>query len=99
MRKKIVAVLIAAAACASSGTRFEWAQVDALRPGMTTAQVRRQVGTPNSVTTTATGDSIFVWLYSTGSAFGGGKARSFGVLFDHDGKLVRVLNRTQTEVR
>jgi hypothetical protein len=95
----VAIALAAAAGCASSGTRFEWSQVDALTPGLTTVQMRERIGKPNAVSATAAGDSIFVWLYSTGTAFGTGTGRSFGVLFDHSGRLVRVLNRTDTSIR
>ena len=41
---------------------------------------------------------VLVWMHSTGTAWGTGKGRSLSILFDKDGKMVRLLQRTETSV-
>jgi hypothetical protein len=85
--------------CVSTGTNFNPAAVDQLKPGMIKAEVIAALGRPNSSSTMANGGEVLVWLHSRGTAWGSGDARSVSLLFDSAGHLVRVLNRTQTQIR
>jgi len=79
------------------GTNYDPREVDRLQPGMSKSDVLSRLGPPNSTTTTADGSEIVVWLHSQGSMLGA-SARSVGLLFGKDGRLVRVINTTETQV-
>lgn len=85
-------------ACASFGTGFDWGQVDQLRQGMTIEEVHKIMGKPNSVTFAADSSTLELWMYSHATALGTGGSRSVSVKFDRLGRMVRILNRTDTEV-
>lgn len=82
MRK--VCVLVVAAlmlgGCASVGTSFEWANVRAVRVGMTEAELLSTMGgRPNSVTT-AGGNQRWTWIHVSSSPFqSGSKHVSFAL--------------------
>jgi hypothetical protein len=41
---------------------------------------------------------ILVWMYSSGTGRGTGKARSLAILLDKNGRMVKVLEKNQPEV-
>lgn len=92
-----MALMSVATACASFGSKFDWKQIDELRPGMTLAEVHAKIGNPTSVTKGASGQRIETWTYSAATMFGATDARRVSLLFDADGKLVREVNRTDAK--
>lgn len=84
-----IAAAVMLASCVSMGTNYDPAAVDRLRVGMTKAEVIRMLGQPNQVVTLAGGGQKLIWVHSTGSMFGA-NARSVGLPFGPDGRLVEV---------
>lgn len=82
--------------CASVGQDFDMAEVDRFQPGVTTIeQAKEKLGKPGSITNTANGEVGFVWSRSQ-VVMGAGKWKSVGILFDKDGKMVRVVLRSES---
>jgi hypothetical protein len=82
MRKIIwMLALVLAAGCA--GTAFKWDDARKITEGMTTAEVERLVGPPNTIKS-ADGLLIYVWVYVNGL---NGTTRTLRVDFK-DGKVV-----------
>ena len=76
-----LAVIVAVSACA--GTAFKWSDARKIEKGMTTDQVVKLVGTPNTVS--ATGSTlIYVWVFVNGMS---GTSRTLRVDFQ-DGKVI-----------
>lgn len=99
MIKSVFTIVIAfvLAACASSGKKFNMADVDAMRPGKTTiAEAKTTLGPPTSEAVGANGGSYLVWGYSSASLLGA-EARSVGIFFDSQGKMIRVAAKTSTK--
>lgn len=86
-------------ACASVGTNFDPVRADSLTPGMTLDQVQKQLGKRNSEVIRPDGQRLETWIYSRGTAWGTGSSRSLSLLFDADGKFVRVVSRNQADMR
>ena len=81
--------------CASYGTKFEMQDVDAFRQGITTyEQAVQRLGKPNSQHFQADGARAVTWLYIT-ATMGVRESRSVGVLFDREGKMVRILSKAE----
>ena len=90
MRKQyVVFAVLLLAGCVSMGTNYDPTAVDRLQVGMTKAQVIQMLGQPNQVITHSDGSSRLIWVHSTGSMLGA-KARSVGLPFGSDGKLIDV---------
>jgi hypothetical protein len=86
--------------CATSGHKFEWRQVDALKPGMTVAEVEKSLGSKSSaVNYMPDGRTARVWMWSRGTVVGTGEARSVSILFDAQGRMVRLINTSETPIR
>ncbi|WP_249170535.1 hypothetical protein [Burkholderia multivorans] len=96
--KRIATLSVASlilAACMTAGNKFDASAVDALRPGVTTIQdAESALGKPASASTGANGGTLLQWIYSRGSIIGASSAH-VAVLFDNDGKMVRVTHRSQ----
>ncbi len=88
-REIILATALALTGCVSMGTNFDVAAVDRLQVGMTKAEVIGLLGEPNQVVSNSDGSQRLIWVHSTGSMFGA-NARSVGLPFDRDGKLIDV---------
>jgi hypothetical protein len=93
------AIVIAASAlvigCASVGSDFSMKDVDAFKPGITTLQeAETKLGKPMSTGYGPDGKISAMWTRSTGSVFGS-SARSVLILFDKDGKMIRVVSRSE----
>src|SRR6185312_9307228 len=92
--------LAALTACASTGTEFDPNVVDSLTAGMTVAQVDAKLGKPNGEVFAADGRRVQTWMYSHSNMLSGGSsARTLAILFDADGKMVRVASKGQTDKR
>lgn len=101
MFKSTFLILIAfiLAACASSGSKFNMADVDAMRPGQTTIEeAKAKLGPPQSEVFAAGGGVGLVWVYFHASPFGG-ESRSVGILFDKDRKMIRVTTKSGQQTR
>ncbi|AEG50076.1 putative lipoprotein [Sphingobium chlorophenolicum L-1] len=85
----IMAAAFALTGCVSMGTDYDETAVGRLQKGMTKAEVIQLLGQPNQVITASDGGRRLVWVHSTGSMFGA-NARSVGLPFGPDGKLVSV---------
>jgi len=80
----------------TSGNVFDINKVDQLTPKVSTeADAKRLLGAPTSVTSMAHGAQLLQWLYSQGTATGGSGAH-VAILFDQEGKMIRVQHRLQT---
>lgn len=91
-------IALLSAGCVSIGTNYDQAALNSLQPGMTTDQVVQRLGQPNSVATLPDGRTQLLWVHSRGSMFGA-NARSVALVFGPDGKLIRTVNQTQTQVQ
>ncbi|HDR8986330.1 TPA: outer membrane protein assembly factor BamE [Burkholderia vietnamiensis] len=99
MNIKRIAVLslasLALTACMTVGNKFDPGAVDSMRPGVTTIQdAETALGKPASSSATANGGTLLQWIYTQGSMVGASSAH-VAVLFDKDGKMVRVTHRSQ----
>lgn len=103
MRASLSAIAISAAlvcsGCVSMGANYDPAIVSSIQPGTSQAEVIAKLGKPTSITTLADGTRQLMWVHSTGNALGQGSARSAMLLFDQDGKFVRVMSTNQTNIR
>lgn len=100
MSVRFMSVLAGAAlivGCASVGQDFDMAEVDRLQPGVTTLeQAKEKLGKPQSITNTADGRVGVVWIRSQ-AVMGSVSSKGVGILFDKDGKMIRVVNRNETK--
>ncbi len=91
----IALLVLAVGACASAGTKFDMSQVDAMTPGVTTFDDAVKVmGKPTSQQFTAEGKMVSVWVYAA-AIMGSASSRSVSIGFDKDGKMIRVLGKSQ----
>jgi hypothetical protein len=98
-RSLATAAAIATASCVTSGHKFDWKQVDALQPGMTIADVEKRLGKPAGINYMADGSTARTWMWARGTPIGTGDGRSVGILFDSEGRLVRIVNRGESTIR
>ena len=75
--------------CATSGTHFEWQDVERLRPGMSERDVVAILGRPYMVATGTDGTDTLTWSWASASAFGGVSSRAVSLRFE-DGKLLAI---------
>jgi hypothetical protein len=85
----VIVAALALAGCVSMGTNYDVTAVSRLQKGMTKAEVIQLLGQPNQVMATPDGGQRLIWVHSTGSMFGA-NARSVGLPFDRNGKLLDV---------
>jgi len=97
----LAALTISAATvgCVSVGTNYDAAAIDQIAPGTAMSDVIARLGQPNNRTTLPNGQTQLMWLHSTGTAWGTADARSAALLFDADGKFLRVITTSQTTMR
>jgi hypothetical protein len=98
----IATVVVAASlmvGCRTLGNKFDPALVDRLTPGVSSSiDATQLLGKPTSETNNADGSQLLQWAYVQSSPIGAKSAR-VAVLFDKDGKMIRVAHRGGTEVR
>lgn len=93
-------LVFALTACASSGTNYDPAKAEALTPGVSTlADAKKALGKPNNETFLADSTTMLTWLHSSGTAWGSGKSRYLSILFDRQGRMVRIVQKGQTTVQ
>lgn len=97
LKKMVVlsAASLALTACMTMGNKFAMDDVDAMQPGVTTIQdAQTKLGKPTSISALANGQTLAQWMYTQGTVLGGSSA-NVAVLFDKDGKMVRVTHKGQ----
>lgn len=78
------------------GTRFDVAAVNELQPGVSTKQdAIAKLGKPKAVSTNADGSQLLQWQYVYGTAIGVGGGAHVAILFEPDGKMIRVKHLSQ----
>ena len=93
------ALAITLGGCISMGTNYDAAAVDQITAGTPMSEVIARLGQPNSRTTLPNGQTQLMWLHSTGTAWGTADARSAALLFDAEGRFIRVITTNQTSIR
>lgn len=91
----IVAAMLALTACATRGQKFEMTDVESFQPGVTTyEEVVDKLGKPRAQNFTQDGGKSATWVYARAS-LAGSESRGTRLLFDKDGKLVRVMSKVE----
>lgn len=81
-------------ACISSGSKFDTSKVDQLQQGSTTLQdAIAMFGKPRSESTYANGSKLAQWIYMQSSP-AGSETNHLAVLFDSNGKMVRIVEKS-----
>jgi hypothetical protein len=89
-----IVAMVALAGCASVGQDFSMADVDAMQPGITTFQdAVAKLGKPNSTSMSGDGRTASSWVRVT-AGLGGSSNKTVIIVFDKDGKMIRVAQRT-----
>lgn len=97
MKKLILASVLALtlAACATKGTNFNMADVDAFQPGVTTLDdAVAKLGKPRGTKIGPNGEKSVTWIYAQAS-LAGSESRGTRILFDKDGKMIRVASKVE----
>jgi hypothetical protein len=80
-------------ACTTIGNKFDPSLVNELTPGVSTmADARHSLGPPSAMSTYPDGRQLLQWQYSQGTIIGASGAH-VAILFDSDGKMMRVTHR------
>lgn len=100
MRKALVSfAVILLTACATSGTKFEMSAVNTMQPGVTTYQEAvAKLGKPHGVSIAADGAKNVVWAWAQAGGFTGVQSRAVRILFDKDGKMIRVAGKAGDQI-
>ncbi len=85
-------VAICTAGCAQVGHKFDTAVIAELQPGLSTeTDAIRLLGPPMTKSIRTDGAHALQWAYGASGAFGAGaNAANAIILFDADGKMIRV---------
>lgn len=90
-------VLALIAGCASVGQDFDMTEVDRLQPGVTTLeQAKERLGKPHTITNSADGRYGVTWIRSQ-AVIGSVSSKGVSILFDKDGKMIRIVTRTESK--
>lgn len=95
----ILALGLAAAGCVSMGTNYDPDVAAQIAVGTPMSEVIARLGQPNNRLTLANGQTQLLWMHSTGTAWGTADARSVALLFDAQGKFIRVVMTNQTRMQ
>ncbi len=96
------AVMLTGCMSTNTGTNYNDACLQNLQPGVTTKdQVVGCMGKPNHISLSGTGigHELLVWSYfgTFATPFGGqGRSKSVGMVFDKDGKFIRIVSQSQS---
>ena len=91
--------LLLLSACASQGTKFEMSDVNSMKPGSTTyEQAVEKLGKPRAVAMNADGSKSATWIWAQAGAFVGTQSRGVKILFDKDGKMIRIAGKVGDQV-
>lgn len=92
----IVAAIFALTGCATRGQKFEMSDVESFQPGITTyEEVVEKLGKPRSQNFAQDGGKSATWVYARAGVLVGVESRGTRMLFDKDGKLVRVMSKVE----
>lgn len=99
-RLALLSALTLLAACVTVGNKFNPAKADELSPGVSTiADATRLLGPIAAESNLPDGTKLLQWQYSQGTAVGTGSGAQLAILFDREGKMVRIAHRSATKVR
>ncbi|WP_243435488.1 hypothetical protein [Burkholderia pseudomallei] len=101
MRKTFGACALALtlSACMTMGSKFDIHDADQFVPGVTTMQqAKEKLGTPMATNAMPNGGTLQQWMYSQASVIGG-TSSNLAILFDKDGKMIRIQSRGQVNTR
>lgn len=91
----VVAMFALTAGCATGGRKFEMSHVDTFQPGITTYdEVVAKLDKPVSQHFAKDGSKTAAWVYIRAGGFVS-ESRSVGMVFDQEGKLVRISSRSE----
>lgn len=91
----IVVAIFTLAACATRGQKFEMSDVENFQLGVTTyEEVVEKLGKPRAQNFDKDGNKSATWVYARAS-LAGSESRGTRLLFDKDGKLVRVMSKVE----
>ena len=94
------AIFVSGCVTKTVGTKFDMAIVDSFQPQVTTKDdAVSKLGKPASLTNLPDGGTILVWGYVEGSSSGRGYGARASILFNQDGKMVRVVSKAENNVR
>jgi outer membrane protein assembly factor BamE (lipoprotein component of BamABCDE complex) len=97
--KSILIFLLSSAlfvGCATVGNKFDIKQVDSFQPGITTKEdALAKLGNPRALSTGADGYQVIQWMYAQANALGIASGANVVIIFDKDGKMVRVSHRAE----
>lgn len=89
----LLSFLVSTVSAATLGAEFEIERADAFQQGVTTLdEAKEQLGVPTSVSTDAEGNQVVWWKYVKVNLLGK-DVRKLAVVFDKDGKMLRVTHR------
>lgn len=98
MLKRLFTLVLAGAtltACVTIGTKFDIRKADQLTPQVSTADdAIALLGNPTSDSNINGTNRLLQWQYSQGTMVGGNGAH-LAILFDKDGKMIRITNKTK----
>ncbi|GLC25047.1 hypothetical protein [Roseisolibacter agri] len=98
-RFAIAGALALLCACVTVGNKFDPAKADQLTPGTSTiADATRLLGPISAETNMPDGTKLLQWQYSRGTAVGTGSGAHMAILFDTQGRMVRIAHRSTTKV-
>ena len=101
MRKTFAtcALALSLTACVTTGNKFDMHDADQFVPGVTTMQqAQEKLGAPTATNAMPNGGTLQQWIYTQASMFGG-TSSNIAILFDKDGKMIRIQNRGQINTR
>lgn len=102
MKLRVLAAVAAIAfaslgGCMTSGVKFTMAEVASLQPGVTTIdEAIRVLGQPTARSSYGDGGEFLQWQY-TEVVYIAGESRHVGILFDRNGRMVRVAHQYQNK--
>lgn len=97
MKRKALGLVVTLTltACITVGKKFDVDAVDKLQPETsTTAQAVDLLGPVTSETSYPNGTKLLQWQYSQGTPVGG-RGGHVAVLFDKDGRMIRLVQKTK----
>jgi hypothetical protein len=78
------------------GKDYTQADIDAMQPGITTfMQAQERLGKPQSVNYAPDGRTAATWV-RVSHVLGSMSSKGVSVLFDKEGKMIRIVNRQET---
>lgn len=93
----ILALLLLTGLTACTTPRFDPAAARRLQPGVSTlSDAEKVLGTPTARSAAANGGSLVQWMDIQGSPLGRGYGAHIAILFDSDGRMVRLTHEMVT---